>query len=148
MSDLVEVATPIIVRLPMIALNADMAEDAVKVIGSLSTSANEIVIDEIFQCGFLTTANELLSKPGNSINKSQILWVLSNLTASQQRHIEAVMTHEVWQRVLDHTATHVSVAIRQEAVITLTNAITIGSNDKLLITHINQPMLKILIESL
>jgi hypothetical protein len=48
MSDLVEVATPLIVRLPMIALNADMAEDAIKVVGSLSSSANEKVIDAIF----------------------------------------------------------------------------------------------------
>ena len=60
MSDLVEVATPLIVRLAMIALNADMAEDAVKVIGSLSSSANEKVIDTIFECGFLTKAEELL----------------------------------------------------------------------------------------
>ena len=51
------------------------------------------------------------------------------------------MTHEVLQRVLDHTAAHVSVAVRQEAVITLTNAITIGSDDKLLMTHITQQML-------
>ena len=51
------------------------------------------------------------------------------------------MTHEVWQRVLDHTAAHVSVAVRQEAVITLTNAITIGSDDKLLMTHITQQIL-------
>ena len=70
-----------------------------------------------------------------------MLWVLSNLTASQQRHIEAVMTHKVWQSVLDHTATHVSVAMRQEAVITLTNAITTGSDDKLLMTHITQQIL-------
>ena len=60
MSDLVEVATPLIVRLAMIALNADMAEDAIKVIGSLSSSANEKVIDTIFECGFLTKAEELL----------------------------------------------------------------------------------------
>lgn len=94
--DLVEVAIPCLVRLTMIALTAHMSEEAIKVVGAFSFSSNEQVIDAIFQNNFLGAADELLSKPRKDVNKSEVLWALSNLTASQQRHIEAIMTHEVW----------------------------------------------------
>lgn len=146
-ADLVEQASPHIVWMAFKAQKDEVEETAYKVIGHLSSASSESIIDAIFSSKYLDLADKLLRKPEFK-NKSEILWTLSNLTASKERHIEAVISHKVFATALDFCDLNNSAAVRQEAVFMLTNAITISEDDQLLLAIVNERILYTLIQTL
>lgn len=76
------------------------------------------------------------------------MWTLSNLAASLPRHIEALVHHQVFKTVVELCEVNHSAKVRQEAVYTLTNAITTSGDDKLMLSLIDERILYILVETL